>query len=172
MTFIELVKARQSVRNYKPNLQSKELLEQVLEAARLAPSAVNKQPWKFIVVTESALLKQLYSFYNRDWIETAPACIVVCGDHAESWHRAKDDKDHTNIDTAITIDHLTLQAAELGLGTCWVCNFDAEKCSELFELPSNIEPIALIPIGYPVNEEDLQPNEKKRKSLNEIVEWR
>jgi nitroreductase len=135
----------------------------------MAPSAVNYQPWQFVVVRDGILLQQLRKVYHREWFDTAPCCIVVCGNHNESWHRASDGKDHCDIDIAIATEHIALAAAECGLGTCWVCNFDIEACAQLLQLPHGIEPMVLMPIGYPVNNEI---PEKKRKSIDEIVQWR
>ena len=106
--------------------------------------------------------------YPREWIKTAPAFIVAVGNHSEAWHRPSDGKDHTDIDLAIAIEHLCLAATSLGLGTCWVCNFDAKKCAELLRLPESAEPVAILPIGYPA--ESLIP-EKKRKPVDEIIQW-
>ena len=106
-----------------------------------------------------------HSCYKREWLATAPCIIVACVDHNESWHRRADNKDHADIDIAIAVEHLCLAAAEQGLGTCWVCNFDAPQCSEVLGLPENLEPAVLIPVGYAEDE----PTEKKRKPLNEIL---
>lgn len=171
MEFSDLILARQSVRNYTSKVPDREILEQVLEAARVAPSAVNFQPWHFTVITQKEKLQDIHTCYHREWFNTAPACIVVCGNHNEAWHRQVDSKDHTDIDVAIAIDHLTLQATDLGLGTCWVCNFDVDKVRKLLALPSYIEPVALLPIGYPGDGFEIMPKEKKRKSLDEIVKW-
>ena len=91
----------------------------------------------------------------------------MCGDHSKSWKR-NDGKDHCDIDTAIAIDHMTLAATDLGLGTCWVCAFDAAKCRELLNLPENLEVITLLPMGYPA---DTAPENKKRQDISEIVSW-
>lgn len=171
MQFQDLILARQSVRAFKSEQPKKELLEMVLEAARMAPSAVNFQPWQFIVVSNKEKLQALQGCYHREWFQTAPVCIVVLGNHNQAWHRQADNKDHTDVDVAIAIDHLTLQASELGLGTCWVCNFEVDKVVSLFDLPTYLEPIALIPIGFPQDENDVLVTEKKRKSLDEIVKW-
>lgn len=168
MNFKDLAQKRYSVRSYKSTPVENEKLTEIVEAALLAPSAVNFQPWKFIVVTEPELLKQLHDCYHRDWFKSAPACIVAIGDHAKGWHRPTDDKDYTDIDVAIAIDHLMLAAAEIGLGTCWICHFNTDKCTEIFNLPSDIEPIAMIPVGYPVS--DTVP-EKKRKPIDQLVLW-
>lgn len=168
MDFKELAQRRYSVRSYQSTPVEKEKLVAVVEAALIAPSAVNFQPWKFVVVTDPALLNQLYDCYHRDWFRSAPSCIVAIGDHDKGWRRPTDDKDYTDIDVAIAIDHLMLAATEAGLGTCWICHFNADKCAEIFNLPSNLEPMAMIPIGYPI--EGAIPV-KKRKSMDEQVSW-
>lgn len=168
MNFIELATQRYSVRNFEPQPIEKDKLQYVLEAARIAPSAANFQPWQFLVITESELLKKIQTTYHRSWFVTAPAVIIALGDHARGWHRASDGKDFTEIDVAIAVDHLTLAAAEKGLGTCWVCNFDAAKCCEMINAPENLEAIALIPIGYPVVE---PRSAKKRKPMDDLVHW-
>ncbi|HHX17783.1 MAG TPA: nitroreductase [Clostridium sp.] len=167
MSFIELAKKRYSVRSYLDKPVEKEKILQVLEAGRIAPSAVNKQPWNFIVITNEATKSKIANTYPRDWFKTAPAIIVVCGDHSKSWKRS-DGKDHCDVDAAIAIDHMTLAAADIGLGTCWVCAFDAAKCHEVLNLPENLEVIALLPIGYPA---DTAPENKKRLDISEIVTW-
>ncbi|HEY3390777.1 MAG TPA: nitroreductase family protein, partial [Prolixibacteraceae bacterium] len=152
MNFIELATQRYSVRNFEPKPVEMEKLLYVLEAARIAPSAVNFQPWKFLVFTDREMLKSIQAIYHRTWLATAPAIIVAMGDHSKGWHRKTDGKDFTDIDVAIAIDHMTLAATEQGLGTCWICNFDNEKSKQLFKTGDNFETIAIIPIGYPVSE--------------------
>lgn len=164
MNFLDLVKSRYSCRAYTPRRVEAEKLTYVMECVRLAPSAVNKQPWRFHIVTDDKRLEELRKCYNRDWFKTAPACIIASVLHDEEWVRA-DGKRHGDIDIAIAVEHLCLAATEQGLGTCWVCNFDAELCRELFELPQDEEPAVLIPIGYPADE----LREKKRKTTEEIT---
>ena len=168
MNFIELAAKRYSVRNYEKRPVEKEKLLYILEAARLAPSAVNFQPWHFVVITDPDQLKSVQEIYPREWINTAPVIIMALGDHNRGWHRKSDGKDYTDVDIAIAIDHLMLAATEQSLGTCWICNFDLEKCCEIFNLPENLEPIAFISIGYPENE---SIPEKKRKPIEQIVHW-
>jgi nitroreductase len=168
MDFQELIKARHSVRKYKPESLSEELLNEVLNAGRLAPTAVNKQPFVFIVVNEKDKLDAVFQAYPREWFATAKQVIIVCADHRASWKRSSDGKDHADIDLAIATDHMTLRATELGLGTCWVCNFDAAMISKAFNLPGHIEPAVLLPIGRP---EEINPPSKKRKALSEIVRF-
>lgn len=165
MNFLELVKARYSARKYAGRPVEADKLDYIMECVRMAPSAVNFQPWRFRIVTDEATLKDLQQCYKREWLATAPCIIVACTNHDESWHRRADNKDHGDIDIAIAVEHLCLAATEQGLGTCWVCNFDAAQCSEVLGLPGNLEPAVLIPVGYAEDE----PTEKKRKSLNEIL---
>jgi len=168
MSFLEFAKKRYSVRKYKEKPVEKEKILQVLEAARNAPSACNFQPWHFIVLTDEKIKSKVAETYPRDWFRKAPVIIVACGDHSLSWKRA-DGKDHCDIDLAIAIDHMTLAAADLGLGTCWVCAFAAESCHKILGLPDNLEAVALLPLGYP--DEETIP-EKNRKRLEEIVTWK
>ncbi len=112
-------------------------------------------------------MSKIEKIYPRGWIKTAPLVIIACSDNSQSWKRGSDQKDSADIDIAIAVDHITLQATELGLGTCWVCNFDAKSCTQLFNLPQHVEPVVLIPLGYP----DISAPLKKRKELAEIVHW-
>ncbi len=168
MRFSQLITRRYSVRNYKSTPVESHKLEQVLEAARLAPSAVNFQPWHFILITQPENLTKIHLTYHREWFKTAPVIIIACADYSLSWKRSIDGKDSAEIDVAIAVDHITLQAADLGLGTCWVCNFDTQQCAEALKLPGHIEPVAMIPLGYPVDDEIPK---KKRKLLEEIIHW-
>jgi nitroreductase len=167
MDFLSLAKARHSVRKYdvsRPVEQDK--LDYVMECVRMAPSAVNYQPWKFYIAKEATMLDAVSSCYANEWLKTAPCIIVACVDHRQSWHRQRyDNKDHADIDIAIAVDHLCLAATEQGLGTCWICNFDADKCREVLQLDAEVEPAVLIPIGYAID----PGREKKRKNMDEIV---
>jgi nitroreductase len=167
MTFNNLITSRFSVRSYSDKKVEKKIILEVLEAARLAPSAVNYQPWHFIVITEKEELASIHEVYHRPWFREAPVCIVACADHTQSWKRKSDGKDFADVDLAIAIDHMILKATELNLGTCWICNFDVEMAIQKLKLPGHIEPIALIPLGYTHS----TAPEKKRKELSEIVQW-
>jgi nitroreductase len=168
MNFIDIAKARYSVRNYKPVEIEENKLSMVLEAFRIAPSAVNFQPWHLIVIQSIQNKVKVYEAYQREWLKSAPILIVACGDHSISWKRS-DGKDHLDIDISIAVDHLTLQATELGLGTCWVCNFNPVILKRNLNLPENIEPIVIIPLGYPADQADSDRHILKRKPLNEFV---
>ncbi|MHB8127407.1 MAG: nitroreductase family protein [Mobilitalea sp.] len=167
MSLLDIATKRYSVRSYMDKEVEREKILQVLEAGRVAPSAVNFQPLHFIVITDNNMKLKVVEAYPRDWIKAAPVIIVACGDHSKSWKR-NDGKDHCDIDAAIAIDHMTLAATELGLGTCWVCAFNAKRCHEILELPEHLEVIALLPLGYPEGERN---TEIKRISMDALVSW-
>jgi nitroreductase len=171
MTFIELAKRRYSCRNYDSRAVEQDNLYLILEAGRIAPSAVNFQPWHFIVIREKANLNKIHSVYHREWFQSAPSVIVICGDHNQSWKREKDGKDHCDVDIAIAVDHMTLQATELGLATCWICNFDKEKTTEVLNLPPYLEPIVILPVGYPLDQVDPSRHNEKRKRIQDIASF-
>ena len=168
MNLLEIAKSRYSVRNYKSNEVEESKLALVLEAFRVAPSAVNFQPWHLIVMKLAQNKAKVYEAYQREWLKSAPILLIACGDHTASWKRS-DGKDHLDIDMGIAIDHLMLQATELGLGTCWVCNFNAVILKQNLNLPEQIEQIAIIPLGYPVDTSDINRHDTKRKTLSEFV---
>ena len=164
MKLLDLVKTRYSCRNYQPTNVEKEKLDYIMECVRFAPSAVNKQPWLFHIVSDEFNKVKLQQCYNRDWFKTAPMYIIASILHDEEWVRS-DGKHHGNIDIAIAVEHLCLAATEQGLATCWVCNFDANQCKELFTIPENEEPAVIIPLGYAADE--IKP--KSRKAIDAIV---
>ena len=167
--FLDLVTSRYSCRNYQAAPVSRDTLKKVIATAQLAPSACNRQPWEFIIIDTPELCQGVIKSYDREWVKTAPAFIIACGNHDEAWHRASDGKDHTDVDLAIAIEHICLAATAVGLGTCWVCNFDVEKLSKGLNITSQYEPIAIIPIGYPTTDEAC--NNKNRKELDDIIKW-
>lgn len=167
MDFVQLAKSRYSSRKYKRMSVEDDKLDYVLEAGRIAPSAVNYQPLFFVVV-RGENLEKVSECYKRDWFKTAPMCIVLCSDHSRSWKRS-DGKDHADIDAAIAADHITLAATSIGLATCWVCNFDRKKLSEVLNLPDHIEPVVILPLGYPDDSADIERHASKRKAIGDIV---
>ena len=162
--FKELCQTRYSCRAYETRPIEAEKLDYIRECVRLAPSAVNRQPWKFILVTDPERLKLLHKCYQRDWIRLAPAIVVCCQNRDEAWVRPSDGKNHADIDIAIAVEHLVLAAAEVGLGSCWVCNFDAPLMRQTFPLPQGFEAAAIVPLGYPA----MEMPEKKRKPMEEV----
>jgi nitroreductase len=169
-SFLELAKSRYSVRNFLSAPVGDEILNYILDCGRVAPSAANYQPWLILVVREEKLKQELWTTYPRDWLRQAPVILVFLGDHHQAWKR-RDGKDHTDIDMAIIIDHITLAAAEQGLGTCWICNFDAAKCRQILDLPDHLEPIAFLPLGYPAIPADQTSRHLVRKPTEEIIKF-
>jgi len=166
MKFLELAEKRYSVRAYKPDPVEEDKLNQVLEAARLAPTAVNFQPFQLIVIHTAGREAELNRIYKRDWFVQAPLVICICGIPGQGWVR-RDGKNYTEVDVAIAMDHLILAATDAGLGTCWVAAFDATAAREVLGLPDDVEPIAFTPLGYPAD----QPKPKRRKALSELVRY-
>lgn len=166
MEFSELIEARYSARAYKPDPVEDEKLQQVLEAARLAPTAANRQPFQIIVIHTVGREAELKRIYNKDWFVQAPLVICACGIPARGWRR-RDGKSYCDVDVAIAMDHLILAAANLGLGTCWIAAFDPVAAREVLGLPDDVEPVAFTPLGYPAD----RPGPKKRKALSELVRY-
>jgi nitroreductase len=164
MSFLSLVRKRRSVRAYKPDPVPEEMLEQVLEAGRLAPSACNFQPWRFIVLQGESEVRRLSKSYGREWFLCAPAVIVVCIDRTVSWKRA-DGREYGDVDAAIAMDHMILAATECGLGTCWIGAFRDDEARKALSLPDTIDPVVMTPLGYPA----VEPEPKPRKDKGQIV---
>ncbi|MEA2067711.1 MAG: nitroreductase family protein [Verrucomicrobiota bacterium] len=168
MKFIELAEKRRSIRSYKPDSVPEELLNEVLQAGNLAPTAKNLQPFHFVVVRDSAKLDELAAAYPAPFLREAPVVIVVCVEPSKGWTRDRyDGKNYCEIDAAIAIDHMTLAAADLGLATCWIGAFDPAKVVVAIGLPDGVEPINLLPLGYP-NEGG---RDKTRKRVKELVRY-
>lgn len=165
MTFRDLCEARYSCRSYKKEEIPQDKLDYIWECARLAPSACNKQPWLLRYVSSAEGLAALQACYNREWLKTAPALILVSVRKDGAWVRQADGKNHGDIDASIITEHICLAAAEQGLATCWICNFNVALCCELMEMGETEEPVVILPIGFPA---DTAPA-KKRKELEEIV---
>ncbi len=166
MEFAQLIHKRYSVRAYKPDPVEDQVLQRVLEAMRLAPSADNRQPFQFIVIHTRGREAELRRIYNRAWFVSAPLVICACGMPAQNWVR-RDGKNYNDVDVAIAMDHLILAATELGLGTCWIAAFDPGAAREVLGLPEGVEPIAFTPLGYAADE----PGPKKRKALSKLVRY-
>lgn len=147
-----------------PKSVEQEKLDYIMECVRMSPSAVNRQPWRFRIVSSDDDRRKLNSCYDREWFASAPVVVIASVLHDEEWVRA-DGKHHGNIDIAIAVEHLCLAAAEQGLGSCWVCNFDARKCEKAFSLVDGEEASVLIPLGYAADE----PKAKKRKDMADIL---
>ncbi len=166
MDFLELIEKRYSVRAYKPDPVEEDKLTSVLNAARLAPTASNRQPIQIIVVHTQGKEEELSSIYQREWFVQAPLILCICGIPAEAWVR-RDGKQYLGVDAAIVMDHIILAATEIGLGTCWIAAFDEINARKVLAIPDDVEPLLLTPLGYP----GVLPGEKKRKTLEELVRY-
>jgi nitroreductase len=161
----ELIAKRYSVRAYKADPVPEELLGKVLEAARLAPTAANRQPFLVYVVRTAGREEELRKVYHRHWFTQAPVILCVCTVPAQAWVRSFDGKCYADVDAAIVMDHMILAAAELGLGTCWIAAFDPAAARQALKLPDGVEPVLFTPLGFPADE----PRPKERKLLADLV---
>ena len=166
MGFIELARQRYSVRSYKSDPVEQEKLDRILEAARLAPTAVNIQPFLLVVVHTADREAELLRIYRKKWFVQAQLVICACGVAGKSWVR-KDGKNYNDVDVAIVMDHLILAATAEELGTCWIGAFDPAAAKEVLGLPEGVEPIAFTPLGYAAD----SPPRKKRKGLAKLVRY-
>lgn len=163
---MDAIRTRRSIRRYKSTPVPESLLKDVLNAARLAPSADNAQPWKIIVVMDEQTKAKLASACNgQKFIAQAPLVLVACGLPEEAFQTVGGYMSSHVIDASIALDHLTLAAHAHGLGTCWIAWFKEEKVRELLGIPEDVRVIALTPLGYP----DEAPEKTPRKNLEELV---
>ncbi len=166
MEFQELIRVRRSIRGYKEDSVPRDALGRILEAARLAPTAANRQPFQIIVVTDPTTRKRFKEIYDRDWFWTAPMILVGCVEPSKAWQRS-DGFQAAEVDLSIVMDHIILAAADEGLGTCWVCNFDEVKTREILGIPADVRVIAMTPLGFPAAE----PRPFQRKALSELIRY-
>jgi nitroreductase len=160
------IRQRCSVRTYKATDVEEDKLKKVLEAARLSPSASNRQDWKFIVVKNKETRKKLAkAAFGQSFIAEAPVVIVACGMDPKAM-LACGQPMHT-VDVSIAFAYIILQAYELGLGTCWIGAFKEDEVKKILDIPAHVRVVAITPLGYP----DQPPSKKSRKSLNEIVSY-
>jgi nitroreductase len=159
MSVFDIIKDRRSIRAYKDERISKDKLEKLLEVARLAPSAANRQNWKFIVVEDEEIKKQLVTACNNQvFVGSASHVIVGIGDPAQKWHQ---------VDLSIALEHIVLEAVELGLGTCWIGAFNEDEVKKLLKIPQDKKVVALLTVGIPAE----SPAARSRKSLEKIVAY-
>jgi nitroreductase len=164
MEFFDVIRTRRSIRKYKSEPVAEEKLRTILEAGRLAPSAGNRQPWRFIVVQDAKRKKDLAKVANNQtFLIDAAAIIVATGDRAASarWFEK---------DPMIALEHIVLAATTMGYGTCWIGAFDEDALKALLKIPANVKVVALLPIGVP----DESPSPRSRKEFPEIFfkeEW-
>ncbi len=171
MEFTELIKIRESIRNYDPNRPvSKDVLSKILDAGRLAPSAANRQPWKFLIITTKEMLARIRTCYEKDWFHDAPHVLAVIGDENEAWTRRYDQRCFIETDLAIAMTHLILAATNEGVGACWISNFKPDIARTTLGLKNNQHVFAMTPLGYP-RQDYKRKEEKERKTLSTVADW-
>ncbi|MEO0068345.1 MAG: nitroreductase family protein [candidate division WOR-3 bacterium] len=166
MEFYDVIRRRLSVRAYKPDPVPEEVLRRILEAARLAPSAKNYQPWRFIVVTDEKIRQELVpACRGQSFIAQAPVVICACAIENEAWKGMGGYWSAAEVDVTIALEHIILAATAEGLGTCWIGAFIEAEVKRVLQIPEGVKPVALTPLGYPAQE----PKPRPRKALEEIV---
>ena len=167
MEYSDLIARRYSVRAYRSDPVEDVNLQAVLEAARLAPTAANRQPFQLIVLHTAGREEEIGKIYRREWFVQAPMVIAVCAISSLAWVRESDRFNARMIDAAIVADHLILAAANQGLGTCWIAAFNVDAARSILQLPDEVEPVIFTPLGYPAD----QPGPKIRKPLDDLVRY-
>jgi len=166
-SLLTLLKSRRSIRRYRPDPVPDEMLTQLLEAGRWAPSASNRQPWAFVVVRDEAIRRKVaqhaaYYFIRWAHVEEAPLLIALCGNGHNPVYRQ-----FLHEDVGLAGSQIMLQAKALGLGTCWLGGLDRQAIADILNLPKHVEVIGLLTVGFPAEEPDTKP----RKPLEEIVHY-
>ena len=177
MEFNDLIRKRKSVRSFQKTPVDNEIINEILESVRLAPSWMNRQCWHFIILTDKQLILEINktSIINW-WLKQAPVIIIACADPHLSGER--NEIPYFAVDTAIAMQHLILAATNFGLGTCWIGSFNEEKIKTLLEIPPRIRIVALTPLGYPKESTSVFDKSVKmflrttqRKNVTEIAHW-
>ena len=171
MEFYDLIHSRESVRNYDPDRPvTKEILERILDAGRLALSACNIQPYKFLVISSSEKLEKVRACYNRDWFKEAPHILIVMGLRDQAWNRSYDGYNSIETDVAIALTHIILAAENEGVGTCWIAAYNPVILKEALNINENQLIFGITPLGYP-KPGFIKTLNKKRKTFEDIVEF-
>jgi nitroreductase len=170
MDVLEAIRIRRSVRKYRDDPIPDDVLDRMLEAIRLAPSACNYQPWRFVVVRDKQTREALgEASCKQHFIAQAPAIIVGCGFPDKAYKKMGGYGNSVDIDLAIALDHLTLAAAAKGLGTVWIGAFDEEAVKRILGVPADVKVVALTPLGYPAEPGMLRAAEANKRNSREQV---
>ncbi len=171
MEFYDVIRQRRSVRDYDPDKQVEpQVLQRILEAGRIAPSATNAQPWTFVVITSPEGLSRVRAAYGSSWFQDAPAVLTVTGRRSDAWTRPADGYNALETDLTIAMDHMILAAAAEGVSSCWIAAYQPEAIRSALELGEDEEVFAITPLGYPRKDVQLPPR-RGRKSLEEITKY-
>ena len=165
MTILEAIRKRYSCRAYQDRSIERQKLDTILEAARLAPSAKNTQDWRFVVVTDKETKRQVASTTNRPEVfQKAGAIIVAC---SNSDYVMQCGQTIGPIDVAIALEHMCLQATELGLATCWIGSFYPDRIRQIVSIPDDVMIVELLALGYPAD----APRQSRREAIDQIVSF-
>jgi nitroreductase len=170
MNVLEAIKGRRSIRAFKSQNVSAEIVEKLVDAARWAPSAGNIQPWEFIIVRKPEIKRKLAeAALDQTFIEEAPLVIVVCANENGSFegYGMRGKTLYCIQDTAAAIQNIHLVAYSLGLGACWVGAFREEEAREILNIPHGVRPVAMVPAGYPAE----SPSTPGRRPISQIVHY-
>jgi len=171
MDFYQLIEERESIRNYDPGRPvDAEVLKRILNAGRIAPSAANRQPWRFLLISSPEMLAKVHGCYAREWFREAPHLLVVVGKRDEAWTREGDGYNSIETDLTIAIDHMVLAAECEGVGTCWIEAYDPGILRDALGLKENEVVFSITPLGYPKKGFEKRGN-KERKGFEEVVEF-
>lgn len=169
MNFQKLISNRESIRDYDASKTvEEEKLVRILEAGRLAPSAANKQPWKFYLISSTENLSKIKACYGRAWFKHAPHVLVVTGKKTLAWTRQSDGYNSLETDLTIAMDHMILAAEAEGIGTCWIAAFDPEALKNTGLIEKDEVVFAITPLGYQ-NNGFVKNGSKNRKPFDEVV---
>lgn len=170
MDFLDLAKERFSVRDFSTKEIENEKLNKILLAGKFAPTACNKQPQRIYVLKSEVAISKIRAITKM--VFNAPIVLLVCINLEEVWKNPLEEGyDTREMDASIVGTHMMLEAWNVGISSVWIRYFDARKISEEFNLPTNIKPIFLLPIGYKSNQANPSSSHNDKKSLNEIVEY-
>ncbi|MDX9801824.1 MAG: nitroreductase family protein [Spirochaetia bacterium] len=171
MDFFKVISERESIRAYDPdNKIEDKVIKKILEAGRIAPSAANRQPWKFIVVSSEAMLEKVRKCYSREWLHSAPHILIVKGKRDKAWTRKYDKYNSLETDLTIAMDHMILAAENEGVGTCWIAAFEPDVLKKALNLDDDEFVFAITPLGY-TPEGFSKSGSKIRKPLEEVAEF-
>ena len=169
MDYYDLIRRRESVRDYDPNRKIDDsVLYRILNAGRLAPSASNRQPWTFLLVSSKEKLEKVRACYQKSWFQQAPHILIIIGDKTKSWIRSYDGYNSIETDLAIAMDHIILAAEYENVGTCWIEAYDYKILSDAICLKGNEVIFSITPLGYQ-NKGYQKHGNKERKPLEEII---
>ena len=167
MEYEQLIRERYSVRSYKPQHLQKEVIDKILAAGHVAPTGCNNQPQRILVLNTDASMELLRTCTRSHF--DAPCAMLVCHNKNESWKRPYDGAPASPVDAAIVTTHMMLAAHNIGVGSCWVMHFNPAAMRQTFSIPEEIEPVALLLLGYPAEDAKPKHYHDETRPIQEVV---